>query len=101
MFCLVGYKFRGGIEGLKQKHRRKKKKKSQHNWDKQQVPEIRSEIFRTCSIKICGTDCVIMFHLTAKLRVKEVSFVVHTWQTGLIYFFLILFSYCLIGKMRG
>lgn len=95
IFCLVGSVFCSGIEGLKQKYGTKKKP----NWDKQQAPDIRSEVFRMCSIKIRDTGCIIFLYLAAKLRVKEVSFGVPTWQTSLI---IIFFKYCfpvvLLGK---
>lgn len=61
VLSLFGYVFCGGIKGLKQKYRTKKKKTTTPQpWDKQQVHDIRSEIFRMCSINLCGTGCIII-----------------------------------------
>lgn len=73
--------------GEKKKRKKENLNQTKNNWDKQQIPDIRSEISKMCSSKICGSDRVIILYLTDKLEVKKVSFGVHAWQSGLIYVF--------------
>lgn len=88
IFCLLGYVFCSGREGLKQKCRKTKQTaknlgQATGSW------HIRSEIFRMCSVKIYGTGCIIILYLKAKLGVKKVDFGVLTQQTGSYIVFLL------------